>query len=143
MNLAAGDADRRLIVEDYTELAGSQAANIAPGKFVHLQGPDRGYLLLSRTSRTPYHAQIVQLFCSRHPGVEIVMHAKDEGELVSPGWFIRGGGYFRHDRDSCSLWLWGSSKAYGPFQGAFLRTRLMKLEPWTSYQIFLEEPHRL
>lgn len=134
-----------MIVEDYTpayyaELVSKPLPTITKGKFVHVTGPDAEYLILSPTELTKFHSQIIRRFCALHPAASCVSSPSgEESHFDVPGWTIKGGGRFRLDRDSRTLILWDSSKAYGPFDAHRIRGELEKMPEWDRWAIRIDE----
>jgi hypothetical protein len=135
-----------MVVEDYSPgyFEGRTGGNIPPsyeGKFVHIVGPDEEYLVLSPVELTEFHAHIVQRFSRRRAGISSVsLPSGEDVRFGTPGWSIRGGGRFHLDRTARCLSLWGSSKAYGNFDGAHLLTALESAAGWEEHHIHMGEP---
>ena len=135
-----------MIVEDYaTHYYESQTERNAPGayegKFVHIIGPQEEFLVLSPTELTEYHSHIVQRFSRRrHDLSSISSPSGNEVRFGTPGWKIKGGGRFRLDHGAGTMHLWGSSKAYGKFDGAHLRQALKSIDGWEHFVVSLAEP---
>lgn len=135
-----------MIVEDYNPdyyeaRLGGATPPICEGKFVHITGPHEEFIVLSPIELTEFHAQIVQRFSRRR--VEMSSVSLPTGEEVrfgTPGWEIRGGGRFQWDRATRRLCLWGASKVYGPFDGAYIREALQQSQGWDDVDVQLGEP---
>ena len=133
-----------MIIEDYTRvyfetLKQRSTPPVYEGKFVHIVGPIEEFLVLSPVILSKYHASIVERFCHTHQEAAFRLAGAD-GRFTTPGWDIRGGGRFRLDHVQRLLELWGSSKAYGSFDGEALRSRVKSAAGWTQYSIRLGEP---
>jgi hypothetical protein len=134
-----------MIVEDYTpdyyqNRLGAPLPSTYAGKFVHIVGPADEYLVLSPTELTEFHAQIVQRFSRRRPDTSSVFLPSGEVRFGTPGWSVRGGGHFQLNRAGNCLALWGASKAYGAFDGDYVRVVLGQNADWLHYEIALGQP---
>ena len=133
-----------MIIEDYApvyfETLKRQATPaIYEGKFVHVAGPHEEFLILAPTLMCKYHAHIVAHFCSLRDDVSFVLSG-DNGRFTTHGWIMRGGGRFRLNRAERLFALWGSSKAYGAFDGEAIREKLSEVGGWEGYEVKLGEP---
>lgn len=134
-----------MIIEDYTSvyftaIKKQATPAVYDGKFVHVTSPTGEFLLLAPTQFCKYHAHIVAHFSSLHKEVSFILSG-DEGHFRTPGWIIRGGGKFRLDSTRKIVWLWGSSKAYGAFNGALIAEKLRAATAWAQHEIRLSEPN--
>ena len=69
------------------------------------------------------------------------MHPSGEdGRFATVGWTILGGGRFRLNRAERVLELWGSSKAYGDFDGPDLQEKIKTVPGWKEFDIRIGEP---
>jgi len=135
-----------MIVEDYsseyfeTRMGGS-TPTVSEGKFVHITGPKEDYLVLSPVELTEFHAHIVQRFSRRRSEMSSVsLPSGEEVRFGTPGWNIKGGGRFRWDKESRRMSLWGASKAYGTFDGAYIREALRQSKGWDDVDVEINEP---
>ena len=133
-----------MIIEDYTPvffemMKGRATPPVYEGKFVHVNGPEDEFLLLSPTELCKFHSQIVARFCALRDDVSFVL-SSDNGQFTTHGWTVRGGGRFRLDRTAQLLQIWGSSKAYGTFDGEAIREKLRGVKGWEGYEVNLVEP---
>jgi len=133
-----------MTIEDYApvyfETLKRQATPaIYEGKFVHVAGPHEEFLILAPTQMCKYHAHIVARFCSLRDDVSFVLSG-DNGRFTTHGWVVRGGGRFRLNRAERLLALWGSSKAYGAFDGEAIRRKVNEVTGWEGYEVKLGEP---
>jgi hypothetical protein len=130
-----------MTVEDYSNhyyetIAKTPVPNETSGKFVHIVGPDDEFLVVSPIALTEYHAHIVERFCKLRPGVSCTLTAeRDDGAFDLSYWQIRGGGRFRLDREARTLSLWDVSKAFGPFDGPHIKSRLTAHPHWKDHEI--------
>jgi hypothetical protein len=133
-----------MIIEDYTPgyfetIKGQATPPVCEGKFVHVVGPQDEFLILCPTELCKYHSHIVARFCSLRDDVSFVQSG-DDGRFATPGWAVRGGGRFRLDRAAHLLHIWGSSKAYGAFDGEAIREKIREVPGWEGYQLRVGEP---
>ncbi|MEW5701622.1 MAG: hypothetical protein AB1792_05275 [Candidatus Zixiibacteriota bacterium] len=135
-----------MIVEDYSDHsvpAGVEhkAPTVYGGKFVHITGPHEEFLVLSPVELTEYHAHIVQRFSRRRRDISSISSPSgNDVRFGTPGWRIKGGGWFRLDHAAGVMHLWGASKAYGKFDGAYLRKTLATTDGWEHVTVRLAEP---
>lgn len=135
-----------MVVEDYANhYYESQTERDTPGtyegKFVHIVGPKEEFLVLSPVELTEYHSHIVQRFSRRRQDLSSISSPSgNEVRFGTPGWKIKGGGRFRLDHGAGTMYLWGASKAYGKFDGAYVRQALRAAAGWERFSIHLTEP---
>ncbi|MBI5868289.1 MAG: hypothetical protein HZB43_08400 [candidate division Zixibacteria bacterium] len=134
-----------MTIEDYTSvyfgaIKRQPTPAVYDGKFVHVTSPNGAFLLFAPMQFCKYHAHIVAHFSSLHKEVSFILSG-DDGHFRTPGWSIRGGGKFRLDSTRRIIWLWGSSKAYGAFDGTGIGEQLRDNEAWGAYEIRLSEPN--
>jgi len=111
------------------------------GKFVHLQGPDGEYLVLSPIGLTKYHAQVVARFCRDREDASFLMVPSGEtGSFTMRGWRIFGGGLFHLDRESRTLRLYGRSQAYGAFDPERLPNLISGAAGWHDVTVVTGAP---
>lgn len=135
-----------MIVEDYSpdyfeSRLGGRTPAVCEGKFVHISGPKEEFLVLSPIELTEYHAHIVQRFSRRRAEMSSVsLPSGEEVRFGTPGWSIKGGGCFQWDKTARRISLWGASKAYGTFDGAYIREALRQSHGWDDVEIQIGEP---
>ena len=135
-----------MIIEDYapkghSPLKGEASEDIYEGKFVHIVGPGDEYLCFSPRGLAKYHANIAQGFSRRREHLSFIMHPSGEdGRFATAGWTVQGGGRFRFKRAERVLELWGSSKAYGDFDGPELQEKIKTVPGWEDLEIRIGEP---
>jgi len=133
-----------MIIEDYTPvyfetIMRQPTPPVYDGKFVHVVGLPNEFLLLSPTGLCKYHAHLVARFCSLRDDVSFLLSG-DDGRFTTAGWSVQGGGRFRLSRSERLLLLWGSSKAFGSFDGEALREKIRVAAGWENYEIRLADP---
>ena len=135
-----------MIIEDYAPighrpLEGEPSEDIYEGKFVHIVGPSDEFLCFSPRGMAKYHANIAQGFSRRREHLSFIMHPSGEdGRFATAGWTVQGGGRFRLNRAERVLELWGSSKAYGDFDGPDLQEKIKTVPGWKEFEIRVGEP---
>ncbi len=135
-----------MIIEDYSPIGhnpldGGASGDIYEGKFVHIIGPSHEYLCFSPRGMAKYHANIAQGFSRRREHLSFVMHPSGEdGRFATAGWTVKGGGRFRLNRAKHVLELFGSSKAYGTFDGIELQQKIRKVPGWEEFDVRIAEP---
>lgn len=135
-----------MIVEDYSPdyfraRLGEELPRVYGGKFVHISGPKEEYLVLSPVELTEYHAHIVQRFSRRRAEISsISLPSGQEVRFGTPGWSVKGGGRFQWDKATRRIALWGASKAYGTFDGAYIREALRQSNGWDDVDVQIGEP---
>ncbi len=110
-------------VEMTPKAAGSE------GKFVLLRQRNQAlYVVFSPMSRTPYHADIVESFLEEFRLAEVNRRDSGHVQVITPGWSVRGGGYYRLSKEApIQITLFGSSQAYGKFDLELLKPYCAKL----------------
>jgi hypothetical protein len=135
-----------MVIEDYSPvghdpLADDPSGDVYEGKFVHIIGPNDEYLCFSPRGMAKYHANIAQIFSRRREFLSFIMHPSGEdGRFATPGWTVKGGGRFRLSRTNKTLELWGTSKAYGKFDGPDLQAKIKTVSGWNSFDVQLADP---
>jgi hypothetical protein len=135
-----------MIIEDYAPVGQSaldrpSRGKVYEGKFIHIVGPDNEYFCICPRALAKYHAHIAQRFSRRRDHLSFVMMPSgDDGRFMTPGWTVVGGGRFRLDRSKHILDLWGSSRAYGRFNGPELQAKIRTVPGWENYRIRVGEP---
>lgn len=135
-----------MIIEDYSPIGfspldGGGNGDVYEGKFIHIIGPGDEYLCLSPRGLAKYHANIAQAFSRRREHLSFVMHPSGEdGRFATVGWTIKGGGRFRLNRAERTIDLFGSSKAYGGFNGPELQQKILTVPGWEKFDVRVGEP---
>ncbi len=125
-----------MIWHDYGREAGAAAPRRREGKFVIIDDYTAQHFCLSPYTRTPYHANIVALFC-REQGCGY-QYNDAHSDLKSPDIDVLGGGHFVIDEDQQLLRLFGHSTAYGSVQRRGLRDKLLAIDFLKSYTVIVE-----
>lgn len=121
---------------DFGRSEGASAARHREGKFVIIDDYTKMHFCLSTYTRTPYHANIVALFCQQ-VGCEYQYNSA-RSDLKSREIDVLGGGHFVLDEDAMDLRLFGHSTAYGSVQRRGLRDRLLAIPFLQGYTILVE-----
>lgn len=110
-----------LVAKTYRNLANTPEEQ---GKFVLLVKGRSLHLVLSPVSLTPYHANIVEHYLVGE-GLGEVQSAGEAGcRILSPGWEVKGGGYYHVQNWLHHLLLHGKSTAFGKYREAVLLPHL-------------------
>jgi len=105
------------VVKSYLDLSNLPEAD---GKFVLLSRGRGVHLVLSPVDRTPYHANIVYQYLQVE-GRGTVEAASSSGcRILSGGWEVNGGGYYRLQGWLHLLSLHGKSTAFGKYRSRLL-----------------------
>ena len=125
-----------LIWHDFARSDGQNIARRREGKFVLIDDYERLHFCLSTYRRTPYHANIVALFCQQY-GCKYAYNAA-HSDLKSGDIDVLGGGHFVIDEDAMDLRLFGHSTAFGSVQRRGLRDKLLVIPALKGYTIVVE-----
>jgi hypothetical protein len=123
---------------DYSEhyflkLAGEPIPESREGKFVQIRHGDKEYLVLSPSKLSKYHANIVERFCESN-GIDGYWNSgKTSYQIVDDSWSVVGGGRWVMNSNKKTLDLGSSSQAYGRFDSASLKTKILSLKAMKGY----------
>jgi len=98
-------------------------ANIAC-KFVVVGNGDRQWLLFGTMHEFPYHANLVERFCTTHQLAYQWRPARDKVDIADGRFRIEGGGFIDVQPRAKVVRFSGSSKAYGSIPTVGLRKML-------------------
>jgi hypothetical protein len=108
------------------------------GKFVQIRHNNAEYLIFSPKEFAKYHADIVKRFC-RDKGIDGVYNDQlKRFDIHDPSWNILGGGKFEIDQEKGILRLYDNSMAYGRFNAAGLKEKILASKEMTGYSIEIE-----
>lgn len=124
-----------LIWHDYGRSEGAASPRLREGKFVIIDDHERLHFCLSTYRRTPYHANIVEIFCREEDWDYQYNKANDN--LKTDFIDVLGGGHFVLDEDRMELRLSGHSTAYGSVQRPGLRDKLLAIPFLKGYTIIV------
>ena len=130
----------KLIFVDYSAIYYSQVVKQAmpeklAGKFVQIRDDTTEYLVFAPKEFAPYHADIVERFCSER-GLSGHYNSKGKRfEIHDSGWVVAGGGKFEMDRTEKRIRLYDNSMAYGRFDTEGLREKILSLKRMSDYRV--------
>lgn len=108
------------------------------GKFVQIRHFETEYLLLSPIELSPYHANIAGRFFSQQNVKGRFNKKQDHFECLDPEWEVTGGGMWTINETEKSLFLSGSSQAYGRYDGSGLRENIRGVKGFEGYSVSVE-----
>ena len=108
-----------LFYESEGESSGQKAGKLSC-KFVLLWDEQVLYLLFGPLAQFPYHAFLVDRFCTDHEIPASWVKQPDVVEVHAPHIHIRGGGWIEIDFDDKTVRLEGESRAYGEYDRSAL-----------------------
>ncbi|MBI5102937.1 MAG: hypothetical protein HZB33_14040 [Nitrospirae bacterium] len=126
---------------DYYEgTAGEPVPEIRGGKFVQLRDVcnDREFIILSPVKLSTYHADIVERFCGLNKLPGVWNPGRTNFRIQDPCWSVVGGGRWAIDTVKKTLDLDSSSQAYGRFDSAGLKKRLLSLREMRRYAVRID-----
>lgn len=97
---------------------------VVPCKFVVIDNGTRHWLLFGTMLEFPYHANLVERFCTTHQLTYQWRPARDKVDITDSSYCVKGGGFAEVDPRSKVVRFSGSSKAYGSIPSAGLRQML-------------------
>jgi hypothetical protein len=129
-----------VILIDYSEIYYSTIMKTAvpdrlAGKFVQIRNSTTEYLVFAPKELAPYHADIVERFCSEKGLSGHYDSERKRFEIHDPGWVIAGGGKFETDKAEKRIRLYDNSMAYGRFDTEGLREKILSLEGMSDYRV--------
>jgi len=105
-----------------------EAATSLEGKLLQLRWAGREYPLFAAAGELRYHNQILGRFLAEAGIPHHWEHAQTL--VVDPvGLTILGGGRFRLDRPTKTLWVWDASSVYGRFDASAISASLTAADP--------------
>jgi Janus/Ocnus family (Ocnus) len=133
----------KVIFIDYSEIYYQDAAKTAvpdrrSGKFVQIRSNDTEYLVFSPKELTPYHAGLVERFCTEK-GLKGSYDDKNKSFVVhEPDWVVVGGGKFEIDETEKHIRLYDNSMAYGRFDSKGLKEKIHSISGMSEYKVLIE-----
>ncbi len=85
------------------------------GKFVLIINGSDLHVVLSPIAKTPYHANIVALYLGEGGHAAVEMLPGPHCRISTPGWSVKGGGYYAVLGDDRTLRFYGKSTAFGRY----------------------------
>lgn len=130
------------IVTDYSEvLFGVMERRAVPpvrsGKFVQLDFGGAEHLVLSPKELSKFHANIVERFCMINSVRGVYNRKKDNFAVNGAGLAVIGGGAWEIDEGARVLKLFGCSQAYGCFDPAGLKEKVLSAPVMTGFAVYI------
>lgn len=108
------------------------------GKFVQIRNNNTEYLIFSPKEFTPYHANLVERFCSETGLNGSYNNEGKRFDIHDPAWFILGGGKFEIDKTGKYIRLYDNSMAYGRFDSKGLKEKILLIDEMSDYKVQIE-----
>lgn len=108
------------------------------GKFLQIINDDTEYLLFSPRDLTPYHSDLLERF-SGEKGIKGSFDSERKRfNIGDASWRVVGGGKFDIDPVSRSVRLYDDSMAYGKFDPAGLKEKVLRIKGLAGYRVIIE-----
>jgi len=126
---------------DYSEayfvhILGRKIPQLRDGKFVQIRTKDREHIVLAPRDFATYHADIVERFADSRSLLGTMNKDDKLYEIIEPGWWVVGGGYWQIEDELKQLKLGSDSKAYGRFDRETLKSTSLG-----GYKVVMKENH--
>jgi Janus/Ocnus family (Ocnus) len=122
----------------YSVVAKTPMPEKQSAKFVQIRHYDTEYLIFSPKDLTPYHGDIVERFC-RDKGVSGSFEGRQKHFAIHDiSWVIVGGGKIEIDRIKKCVRLYDNSMAYGKFDPAGLKDKILQIAQMADYEVEIE-----
>jgi len=122
----------------FKELAGEPVPESRGGKFVQLRNNDAEFIVMSPALLSKYHANIVERFCNLNNLDGYWNSGKTSYQFVDVAWSVVGGGKWMINSNEKTLELGSSSQAYGRFDSAGLKKKILSLKTMKDYLVTIE-----
>ena len=119
----------------YSIVAKTAVPEKLAGKFVQIKHNTTEYLVFAPKEFAPYHADIVERFCSERGLSGHYNSEKKRFEIHDPGWVVAGGGKFEMDTTEKLIRLYDNSMAYGRFDPEGLREKILSVIEMSDYRV--------
>ncbi|MEJ2695182.1 MAG: hypothetical protein P8013_00890 [Candidatus Sulfobium sp.] len=133
----------KTVIVDYRETASGKRgpSAIRPrtnGKFLQVRHDDTEYILFSPREVTPYHSDLLERFC-RERGIKGSYDSKRKRyDIRESSWTVEGGGKFDIDTVRKYIRLYDNSMAYGKFDAAGLKDKVLLVKGLAGYRVMIE-----
>jgi len=122
----------------YTAMAKTGVPTARSGKFVQIRHGSTGYLVFSPKEFTKYHSNIVERFCL-DKGIEGAYDSEGKRYDISDrAWIVTGGGKYEIDTGKRTIKLFDNSMAYGKFDIAGLKEKILSLPEFNAFALRIE-----
>jgi len=122
----------------YPEIAKTPVPDRRAGKFVQVRHNNTEYLIFSPKEFTPYHADLVKLFCKEKGLKGSFNRTSKYFEISDPAWVVTGGGKFEVDKKKKFIRLYDNSMAYGQFDRRGLKEKILSMGFASDYMVVIE-----
>lgn len=109
------DTDRQVLFYESDNEPSGQIKGKLTCKFLLVWDEQCLYLLFGSAAEFPYHAFLLDRFCTDHQIPSSWVKQPDVVEVHAPHIHIRGGGWLEIDCESRTVRLEGQSRAYGDY----------------------------
>lgn len=114
------NSDRQVLFYESDNESSGQIAGKLTCKFLVVWDEQCLYLLFGSSTLFPYHAFLLDRFCTDQQIPSSWVKQPDVVEVHAPHIHVRGGGWMEIDFDSRTVRLEGQSRAYGDYDRAAL-----------------------
>lgn len=114
------DSDRQVLFYESQSESPGEASGKLSCKFLLVWDERCLYLLFGPPSEFPYHAFLLDRFCTDHEIPASWVKQPDVVEVHASHIHVRGGGWMEIDFDARAVMLSGESRAYGDYDRAAL-----------------------
>ena len=122
----------------YTAMAKTEVPPARSGKFVQIRHGSTEYLVFSPKEFTKYHSNIVERFCL-DKGIEGVYDSEGKRyDISDSAWIVAGGGKYEIDMGARTVKLFDDSMAYGKFDIAGLKEKILSLPEFNAFTLRIE-----
>jgi hypothetical protein len=122
----------------YTAMARTGVPPARSGKFVQIRHGSTEYLVFSPKEFTKYHSNIVERFCL-DKGIEGAYDSEGKRYDISDrAWIVAGGGKYEIDAGKRTMKLFDNSMAYGKFDIAGLKEKILSLPEFNAFTLRIE-----
>ena len=122
---------------DLNDLLTSHPVKKHIGKFILIQSDSATTLIFGLLRQYPYHANLVEQFCTMHEVPSAWEHKPDQYVIFDNEYRIRGGGYFEINPVTKQVVFSGASTAYGKYDETQLRDVVNSNSEFSGYTIEL------
>ncbi|RKX25847.1 MAG: hypothetical protein DRP45_04990 [Candidatus Zixiibacteriota bacterium] len=107
-------------------------------KFVVIDSGDLRHLVLGDLGKYPYHANLVDAFCTERDVPAAWVKNPDLVEVYDQDTEVLGGGMMQIDMEARLLKVYGSSSAYGGFKGDDLANPLESEACFSHFRVVFQ-----
>lgn len=108
------------------------------GKFLQIINKDREFTVFSPRELTPYHSDILERFCLERDIRGSYDYEKKRFNVEDSFLKVKGGGKFDIDTVNKCIRLYDNSMAYGKFDAAGLKDKVLSMRGLAGYDVVIE-----